>query len=352
MIKLQRSVVRHIQAATRPEELHHYLQKAVELEHSTIPPYLTAMFSLMPGTNDAIARAIREIVIEEMLHMTIAGNILIAIGGRPQINIPGFVPKYPGPLPMSIGGSEFRVGIEAFSMELLENTFMKIEEPEHPIPIKTLALDTVVEPEFATIGEFYKAIQTKLAELGDSIFVVPPEQQVLQWFSSDRLFPITHVDSAIRAIDIIVVEGEGTSTRPFQTDGELAHYYSFEEILHRRRIVPAPGGGFAFGGEVIPFDPNGVYPMVPNPQDHDFKENTQARVRVEQFAYSYSSLLNVLHEAFNGQPKRINTALGLMYDLKVQAVSLMRTPVGPDSKLTAGPSFEYVNTQGGMRFAS
>ncbi|WP_275888107.1 hypothetical protein [Chromobacterium haemolyticum] len=37
-----------------------------------------------------------------------------------------------------------------------------------------------------------------------------------------------------------------------------------------------------------------------------------------------------------------------MYDLKVQAVSLMETPVAPGSEKTAGPSYRYVNTQGGM----
>jgi hypothetical protein len=101
MIKLQRSVVRGIRAAKDRSELYYYLQKAVELEHSTIPPYLTALFSLMPGYNDEIRNLIHSIVVQEMLHMTIDANILIAIGGHPQINSAGFVPQYPGPLPMS-----------------------------------------------------------------------------------------------------------------------------------------------------------------------------------------------------------------------------------------------------------
>src|SRR3954466_7119129 len=115
MITLQRAVVNAFEGAQYRSELYIWLQKAIELEHSTIPPYLTAMFSLKPGTNDEIARLIRSIVQEEMLHMTIVGNILIAIGGRPAINVAGFIPKYPGSLPMSIGGSDFKVGIKAFS---------------------------------------------------------------------------------------------------------------------------------------------------------------------------------------------------------------------------------------------
>jgi len=346
MIKIQRSLVRGVRAATRATDLHRYLQSAVELEHSTIPPYLTALFSLKPGTNDSIARMIRSIVVEEMLHLSIAANILVAIGGRPQINTPDFVPKYPGPLPMSIGGGGFEVGIEAFSKDLVENTFMKIEEPEHPVPIRAVAAE---EEEFATIGEFYAALKEKITELGDGIFSVGADQQVLRWFSDDRLFPITNAQTAVRGIDVIVVEGEGTSTDPFQSPGDPAHFYKFGEILNGRRIVRTPDG-FAYGGEPVPFDPAGVYPMKPNPEIADFEEGTQARTRVERYAYSYSSLLNALHVAFNGRPDTIDTAIGLMYELKVQAVALMQTGIGGGR--TAGPSYQYVNLQGGMRFAA
>src|SRR6476620_7067605 len=160
MIRIDRKVVAAVQAAKKREDLYPWLQNAIELEHSTIPPYLTAMFSLKPGANLEIGRLIRSIVLEEMLHMTIVGNILIAIGGHPAINVEKFIPKYPGPLPMSIGGSGFMVGIEAFSKPLVQNVFMVIEEPEHPIPVKTLELEAV--PDFATIGQFYAALKKKL----------------------------------------------------------------------------------------------------------------------------------------------------------------------------------------------
>jgi hypothetical protein len=340
MIRLQRSVINAINAAKNPADLYPWLQNAIELEHSTIPPYLTAMFSLKPGSNDEITRLIHSIVVEEMLHMTIASNILIAIKGHPAINKPGFIPKYPGPLPMQIGGADFTVGLEAFSILLVQNIFMKIEEPEHPIPVdKTLA---GAVPDFATIGEFYDALKKKLAEFGNSIFVVPPSQQVLHWFDDKRLFPIVDVTSADRGIDIIVQEGEGTSTDPFQSPGDPAHYYKFGEIAAGKRIVPKPGGGYAYAGAPIPFDPAGVYPMKPNPKLADFAPDSQARDRAVEFGLAYSSLLNALHTAFNGQPDRINVAIGLMYELKMIAVSLMQTPIGDGSSLTAGPTFEYI----------
>jgi len=342
MIKLPRSVIAAIQAAKNPADLYPWLQNAIELEHSTIPPYLTAMFSLRPGKNEEIARLIHSIVVEEMLHMTIAANILIAINGTPHINKRGFIPTYPGPLPMSIGGKDFTVGIEAFSIPLVQNTFMKIEEPEKPIPVQKVTTFAATVPDFATIGEFYEALKKKLVEFGDKVFVVPPSQQVLQWFDAKRLFPIVDVKTANHGIDIIVQEGEGTSADPFQSPGDPAHYYKFGEIAAGRKIVPKPGGGYVYGGDPVPFDAAGVYPMKPNPKLADFAPDTQARERAQEFDLAYSSLLNVLHTAFNGHPDRINAAIGLMYELKMVAVSLMQTPVGDGSAFTAGPTFEYI----------
>lgn len=346
MIRLDRRVVDAVRAAEDRADLYIWLQNAVELEHSTIPPYLTAMYSLKDGTNDDIGRLIRSIVVEEMLHLTIAGNILVAIGGHPAINTPNFIPKYPGHLPMSIGGADFVVGIEAFSKPLVENVFMRIEEPEHPIPVQTLALGEAV-PDFATIGEFYAALKEKLAELvgqGKPVFTVGPDRQVLRWFPKNELFPIVDLKSACRGIDIIVDQGEGTSTDPFQSPGDPAHYYKFGEILHGRTIVKTDTG-YAYAGAPIPFDPAGIYPMKPNPKIADFEPGSQAHTRVSEFAYAYSSLLNALHQAFNGAPGRIDTAIGLMYELKMIAVSLMETPVGNGQ--TAGPSYEYVDVLGG-----
>src|SRR5690242_3692680 len=220
MIKLDPAIISGIRSAETAVDLHKYLRNAVKLEHSTIPPYLTAMFSLKPGTNESIARLIRSIVVQEMLHMTIAANILIAIGGDPQINKKAFVPDYPGPLPMNIGNGLI-VGIEAFSIPLVQNIFMAIEEPETPIPVKPPSLAMAAEePEYATIGEFYEAIKQQICKLGQSIFVkttAPPQVVSSRWFPPEKLFAIEGPASACRAIDVIVIEGEGTSSEPYQS---------------------------------------------------------------------------------------------------------------------------------------
>jgi hypothetical protein len=67
MIKVDPQILAGIRSASSPAQLYRYLQSAVKLEHSTIPPYLTAMFSVKPGVNHEIGTLIRSIVVEEML---------------------------------------------------------------------------------------------------------------------------------------------------------------------------------------------------------------------------------------------------------------------------------------------
>jgi hypothetical protein len=100
---------------------------------------------------------------------------------------------------------------------------------------------------------------------------------------------------------------------------------------------------------VIPFDPDGVWPLRPNCKIADFKPGTQARTRIEQFAFNYSTLLNSLHLAFNGEPERLDAAIGVMYDLRVLSAAMMQTVADPKTGQTVGPSFEFVRTQGGMQ---
>ena len=119
------------------EDLMQALQLAIELEHSTIPPYLCALYSIKPGTNVEVAGLIRSVVVEEMLHMALAANIFIAIGGSPNIGHAKFVPIYPGPLPGGLR-TGLIVRLRRCSIEQIRDCFMSIEEPEKIVQIKRL----------------------------------------------------------------------------------------------------------------------------------------------------------------------------------------------------------------------
>src|SRR4051794_37030257 len=120
MIRLRRSLIEGLEEPSpAPQAVRDALQNAVKLEHATIPLYLYGLYSLAHGKNGEIAEILESVVVEEMLHMTLASNVLNALGGSPQIDQPGFIPTYPGPLPGGVEGG-LTVALAPFSMTQLE----------------------------------------------------------------------------------------------------------------------------------------------------------------------------------------------------------------------------------------
>ena len=197
MIRLQRSMVEGLTGPKPdPQAVRKSLQSAIELEHSTIPLYLYALYSLDPVLNGPIQSIVASVVIEEMLHMTLAANVLNAIGGNPVIDSPDFVPTYPGNLPGSVDSSLI-VSLAPFSMTQL-TAFLEIEEPADPLP-----LGPAPPSEGITIGQFYNAISGAIAALSPGIFVPPPRNQVGPDLM-DQAVIVTDLATAQQAIQTII----------------------------------------------------------------------------------------------------------------------------------------------------
>lgn len=340
MLRIDPAYLRAAREATTAAELHELLLNAIRLEHATVPPYLAAAYSLQSATNRDIRLAIETIAIEEMLHMAIAANVLNAVGGRPQFDRPDFVPAFPSRLPMNVGNSVV-VGIKKFSKTLVSDVFMKIEEPETPLHFPV----TEAATEFATIGAFYRALIDKIRELGQAIFTGDLSRQVVAGagFPSHKLFAVTDVETAVRALERIVKDGEGTTTLPLDDENELAHYYRFEEIFRGKRLVrdPSVPEGFSFKNAAFPFDEAGVADFPDDPKAADYAEGSAARQQVDDFNRLYSDLLRRLQIAFDGQPAAITQTLELMGDLRFAARQLMST-TDPNTERRLGPTFEFM----------
>lgn len=335
------------------DDLRKHLQWAIQLEHSTIPPYLCALYSIKPGTNREAVANLASVFIEEMLHMTLAANVLNAVGGHPVLDAPDFVPSYPAFLPHS--ANRFLVALAPFSPAAVE-TFLKIEKPED--------LGAPAEADrFDTIGQFYRAIEEGLkalcATLGEqAVFTGDPARQItpasLDYHGSGRVIPVYDLASALAAIDEIEDQGEGLRHDEVW-DGdrdmfhpereEVAHYFRFVEIaqgrLFQRGDTPRSGPT----GPTMAVDWNAVYPMRENPRLAECAVGSRVRAQMEAFNQLYSDLLRDLHRAFNGEPNTLAATLGGMWALKEVAQALMQMPSG-DGSSHAGPSFEYAAPSG------
>lgn len=342
MITIARSAVDTVRNADRPADLYPGLQDAMKLEHSTIPLYLTAYFSLHDvPTNTAVAETLRSIVVEEMLHFTIVGNVLNALGGKPLIDDAAMVPAFPGPLP-----SPVEAGLVASARRMSPAqaaVFMTIEEPEDPLGRPP------GDPATTTIGEFYRSLIDKIDGWSAAAFSEPSAPQVLSpWYPTGRLFPVDSAASAVRALEIVVEQGEGTATRPTiaADEAELAHYYRFGEIANRHRFVPDPSAaeGFSYTGDPVEFDEAAVFPLFPDPKLATYQGDPVARDLAVRFCTAYRHLLGCLQKTFGGSPDALADAFGLMYELRIAALAMTAVP-DPDPERAGfclSPTWQYL----------
>lgn len=348
------------------EALRDHLQAAIELEHSTIPPYLCALYSIRPGTNAEAAEIIRTVAVQEMLHFVLAANVLNAVGGAPTIDAPLFVPDYPAKIPVG-AGEPLLVPLRKFSPEAID-TFLAIERPAPPPPVATRRMMMVppvpVEPGqltemvrngeiYPSIGDFYAAIEQALRALEGAskttIFTGAADRQIgphLYYNAGGEVIVVDDLDSALRALEVIVDQGEGyeksiedCDAAFFGQPSEVAHYYRYNQIKLGQYYRPddTPAGGPTGPTFTVSYGDEAVYDMIDNPKIESF--SGELRERATRFAEDYTDLLKLLHRSVNGEPEQLVPAVVQMFTLKEKAIDLLRNPAPGGGN--AGPCFEF-----------
>jgi rubrerythrin len=307
-------------------DLREHLEIATRLELSTIPPYLFAMYSIKDQDADA-ARLIASVVVEEMLHVTLVTNLLLAVGGEPDFG-PDAMPKYPSLLPHHT--PDLVVTLERCTPELIRNTFMVIESPRAP----------GAPPEddiFETLGQFYAALIDALERLdsnGDLFTRHQSHRQLADpsFYSpvkfdaedSGGLVRINDRISADLALEIIVDQGEGLSDEKWADPShqELTHFYKFEQIA---------SGATPIGD---------VWPVMSSPTTSDFPP--EIRPVSDLFNAMYGLMFKTMGDIFGGNGQQ-SLAAGRLYTLMGRCLApvaqhLVQLPIGRG--LHAAPTFE------------
>jgi hypothetical protein len=312
------------------------LQSAVELEFSTLPVYLSGMWSIEDQSGE-VYDLVNSVVLEEMLHMGLACNMLRGIGGSPQIT----APAYPGPLPGGVrpGLEVYLAGLTPASVEM----YMQIEQPEHPV-----AADADGYP---TIGAFYDAILAAFQTLSPPIdttgqltaelSVEVPDPPGPDKNIDENLTPVGSLDDVEQAIATIKDQGEGTSTSPDAPEygGELAHYYRFGEIYYGKKFVPTQSG-WDYAGDPVEFP--ACYPVarVPSGGYPDVAES-------QAFDQAFTELVDHLQNAWGaGGENELDAAIGKMVRLYSLAEPLITMPL-PGGGGNYGPDFIPVSDSPG-----
>ena len=347
----------------------------MKLELATIPPYLLAMYTMREGDmndpqyrdkfgdNALVRELIREVVVEEMLHLTIVGNLLIVVGGKPILNKKeGVVAQYPTPLPNSAEQS-FLVSLDHFNRDQIES-FAVLEMP-------SLAGDPAELDGYHTIGQMYEGIIKLLEALNKkhgNIFYPERCRQIdskYYYNSGGKLEPITDLESAKKGIELIIEQGEGimkdtqswiTSLLNPLSDEEKklplsahSHFLKYVEILEGRRYrdhvvdsIGKTGVSPLPDGDPLSVKWDNVYKTVKNPLTSDY-EDASLRERSFRFNLGYRALLDCIQASFEGRPEKMVEAVQIMYKLRYAAMDLIRTPF--KDGCYASPTFQFLSDE-------
>ena len=312
------------------------LQAAIELEHSTLPLYLSSMFSLQVQ-NYTSYNIIRSVVMEEMVHMAIACNILAAIGGTPQIK--SLNPGFPGKGLPGGAESDLEAVVAQLSTKQLKN-FMRIEMPFFLLP------DEYKDEKYPTIGALYNAVKSAIEANADAVRAAMKEGGTSNQVGDDIGFTtITWTDQGdpldqiYAGIEEILEQGEGATSRTLHagpvSEGELSHYGRFAEISYGHEFQePNPSIELTretepefFKGYNVPFPevvntlaiPSDGYGKILalDPKGKDVEKN------ILNFDQTYTDIMNDLEAMWNGPADQswpsFGKAVGSMSDMRVQS---------------------------------
>lgn len=302
------------------EVLKQALRVAIRLEFATVPPYLTALWSIIDQAHP-VAKTIRAIAHEEMLHVAILCNFLSALGERPVLT-GEVVPRYPCQLPGDVhrGLTIELVGYDQRAIRM----FMEIERPEDPFPIDGEETQ-YPPPETVTIGEFYAAILLLFDKIGPAL---DPRHQIAGPFS---WFVLTEATDVHEAITLIMTQGEGSRGKPYvRSPRALAHYYRFKSLFLSVELEWDEASKTLKRGKSI-VQPS-VFTLAPaSARGYTLAAPQRLREANDRFEASYSQMLRLLEEAWkDGGHKSFIAALEHMFELTHLAQTMMRigTPDG------------------------
>jgi len=313
-----------VRIATR-ESLREHLRLAMSVELSTVPPYLYALYSMEHQASDAAA-LLRSIVAEEMLHLALATNLLLATGGEPDLLSADLRPTYPGLLAHRT--PPLMLNLAPATDDQIRTTFMGIEQPDPP--------GHSPDPDaYDSLGEFYAAIEEAIEAFGPGLFAHPQADRQLsdpRFYgpvrfnveASGDLMLIDGVDSARAAIEVIVHQGEGLTDARWADPGH-------QELTHYAKLAQIADGITPIGA---------IRPVRVNPRAVEFPASV--RPVADLFNAVYGSLFILLDALYRPTPAKghlVNQLYGLMRRV-LGPIGLHLTTLPLGDGFVASPTFE------------
>jgi CDGSH-type Zn-finger protein/uncharacterized Fe-S cluster protein YjdI len=352
------------------EELLYLLCEAAEFEHTVMCSYLFAMWSLKRDTSEGVSedelkaierwrRSLRQIALEEMLHLSLVNNILAAVGASPHLWRPEF-PVKPGRFPADVV-----LRLSPFNEATIDH-FLYIERPEgieipdgagfdHKANYHRAARVDLLSPtaqDYISQGHLYHGAINGLSRLvdecgEDNVFVGHGESQVsAAEFGLPGLFKVTDLTSAKRAIEEIVLQGEGA---PAHRDN--SHYARFAAIKEEMQALKRARPGFE---PARPVATNPTLASMRGADDVARVVDPLASKVVDLGNAIYALTMRVFAQVFAPAPLprelRVELSVAateLMYLMRIVSEAATKLPLDPAKPgVTAGLTFALPHSAG------
>jgi len=348
------------------EQLLDTLSEAAEIEHNLMCCYLYAAWSLKTEPDDGVdpelqkeirgwQRAMVDVAIDEMTHLTLVSNLMNALGGVAHLHRPNF------PVANGYHPADLQVRLAPFNRDTLQH-FIYLERPEgsdepdghgfdqrpgYSRALRGIRLMPSAQ-DYRTVGHLYRSVEDALkqlsAEMGeDALFCGDPKLQVCpNILTLTGLVRITDLASACKAIETIVEQGEGATN-----NSAGCHYARFVKIRESYDAILARDPDFR---PAYPVASNPVMRKpIQNPEDRVWIEREDARQVLDLGNAVYNHMLRFLAQGFAATDiteKRlmINTAIDMMMALDPLARELARLKANDSDDCNAGLSFATLRT--------
>jgi Ferritin-like len=350
------------------EQLVWLLTQAAELEQGVLCEYLFALYSLKRDPDDGLdpeqlaqvtrwGRTLSEIAVQEMLHLTLATNLLVAVGAAPHFHRPNF------PVRCAWYPPEVQIALVPFGEAALRH-FLYLERPDQVDvrdadlfatvcecrPVTATPAPLMASPQdYSTVGHLYRSIAHGFERLvgrdGEAeVFIGPPEAQatskLLGW---PELVAVTDLASARTAIETIVEQGEGADG-----DWREAHFGRLARVLEEYLAATGADPGFEPARPARP-----AYVRMPPDQPLGTVIGDPRTAQVaEVFDAAHQTLLSLLYRLWlrhDETDRELATLAGAAIQLMTAVLrplgsALTTLPVGPDHPgELAGPAFFMVH---------
>lgn len=287
-------------------DLRAQLQAACGFKLATIPLYLTALYSLREGAAPEVAEIIRSIALEKMLHLNIAANLLYAVGGSPKFTIP----SYPGSFPENLGNKSGSRALEVKLGKLSRQQLAIFMQIEH----QTAQTQDGWDGDVWTIGELYRSIRDYMEVEGDNVF---QSNATLRRALGNSAKQINDTASALKGLDLIIRQGEGSTSPPTNGDENFPHFYRFSEVYNGRSLNIGDDGAINYNGAKIFFDEKlHVYDLIDNASEDMYNNSFMTNARVNEvsklFNFHFTDMLRCLEVASHDISTEIDECVGLM----------------------------------------